>query len=90
LEKNNIDFEVDGYDIKIKGKVKKVRLAGFTGGPEWVEIIQGDKRIIWETHMDYSILYILPRGASQILGVIELPRDLPRLFYFDGYLHLHF
>ena len=58
LEKHNIGFEVDGYEIKIKGEVEDVHFAGFVGGPEWVEIVQGDKKIIWETHMDHSILYI--------------------------------
>jgi hypothetical protein len=90
LEKNNIDFEVDGYEIKIKGKVDDVKFAGFVGGPEWVEIVQGNKRIIWETYMDYSILYIRPLGVSKDLGEIKLPRDLPRVSYCNGYLCLFF
>jgi len=90
LEKNNVDFEVDGYDIKIKGKVEDVKFAGFAGGPEWIEIVQGDKKIIWETHMDYSILYIKPLGADERSGEIELPRDLPRVSYCNGHLCLFF
>jgi len=90
LEKNNVDFEVDGYEIKIKGKVEDVKFAGFAGGPEWIEIVQGDKRIIWETHMDHSILYIKPLGDSGRLGEIELPRDLPRVSYCNGHLCLFF
>ncbi len=90
LEKNNVDFEVDGYEIKIKGKVEDVKFAGFAGGPEWIEIVQGDKRIIWETHMDHSILYIKPLRASGRLGETELPRDLPRVSYCNGYLCLFF
>jgi hypothetical protein len=90
LEKNNIDFEVDGYDIKIKGKVEDVNFAGFAGGPEWIEIVQGDKKIIWETHMDYSKIYIKPLGADERSGEIELPRDLPRVFYCNGHLCLFF
>jgi len=90
LEKNNVDFEVDGYEIKIKGKVEDVQFAGFVGGPEWIEIVQGDKRIIWEAHMDYSILYIKHLGTAEDLGEIKLPRDIPRLFYSKGYLYLFF
>ena len=90
LERNNVDFEVDGYEIKIKGKVEDVKFAGFAGGPEWIEIVQGDKRIIWETHMDHSILYIKPLEAYERLGEIELPRDLPRVSYCNGHLCLFF
>jgi hypothetical protein len=90
LEKNNIDFEVDNYKIKIKGNLIEVRLAGFMGGPEWIEIRQGDKTIIWETHMDYSILYVKPLGSSKVLGGVELPRDIPRVYYIYPNLYIFF
>jgi len=77
LEKNNIDFKVEnGNKILIKGNVNFVSLAGYAGGYEEISIVQGDKKIAWDTFMDGSRLMVNNLETKTNLGVVELPRDI--------------
>ncbi len=64
LERNGIEFKVDGDVVMIKGDLGFAELSGYDVGPEIVTIVQGDKKITWESYKArnmrrrYGLLYV--------------------------------
>jgi hypothetical protein len=75
LERNNIDFKVEGDKIMIKGLAVYFEPAGYMGsGTESIEIIDGDKKILWETNMSRSRISVGTIGTPGYTDSVELPR----------------
>jgi len=76
LEKNNLDFKVEGNKIMIKGLAVYFEPAGYMGGVEQIEIIDGDKKILWETYKKASRIGVGTIGTPGHPDSVELPRDI--------------
>lgn len=76
LEKNNLDFKVEGNKVMIKGLAVHFEPAGYTGGVEQLEIIDGDKKIEWETYMGASEIKLGTIGIPGYPDSVKLPRDI--------------
>ncbi len=89
LERNGIEFKVDGDVVMIKGDVG---FAEFSGDDDWQEIItivQGDKKITWEFHKPKGMLEIGGLKTPGYDKYIVLPGDMP-VRYNKPYLLLIF
>jgi hypothetical protein len=74
LEKNNIDFKVEGDKIMIKGLAVYFNPGYMGGGAESIEIIDGDKKILWETTMSGNRISVGTIGTPGYTDSVELPR----------------
>jgi|GEM_PF-5689468 len=77
LERNNLDFKVEGDKIMIKGLAVNFEPAGYMGnGAESIEIIDGDRKILWETGMSGSRISVGTIGTPGYIDSVELPRTI--------------
>ncbi len=77
LERNNLDFKVEGDKIMIGGLAVNFEPAGYMGnGHEKIEIIDGDKKILWETNMSGSRISVGTVGTPGYTDSVELPRTV--------------
>jgi len=89
LESNGIEFKVDGDVVMIKGDLGFAEFSGYDVGPETVTIVQGDKKITWESYGAESKLEVGGLGTPGYDKYIALPRDMP-VRYNKPYLLLIF
>ena len=89
LESNGIEFKVDGDMVMIKGDLGFAELSGYDVGPEIVTMIQGDKKITWESYKAGSMLKVGGVGTPDYDKYIALPRDI-HVYYSKPYLHIVF
>ncbi len=89
LERNGIEFKVDGDVVMIKGDLGFAELSGYDVGPEIVTIVQGDKKITWESYKARSMLEVGGLNTPGNDKYIALPRDMP-VTYSKPYLLLIF
>jgi len=93
LKLNNINFKVENKDritaIMIKGVVGDAELAGYSGGVENITIIQGDKKIKWESIMAGNELAVGTLGKPGYIDSVKLPKDV-HVGYRSGYLEIIF
>lgn len=75
LEKNNIDFKVEGNKIMIKGLAVYFEPASYMNGVQKIEIIDGDKKILWETDMSENKISVGTIGTPGYTDSVELPRE---------------
>jgi len=76
LKRNNIKFKVDGNVVKIEGDVVIAELSGYEVGPENITIVQGDKKIKWDSYMEESVLQVGGLRSPGYSNYITLPRDI--------------
>ena len=93
LKMNNINFKVKNNDrtttIMIEGAVGLAEFAGYSGGVENITIIQGDKKIKWESIMEGNELAVGILGKPGYIDSVKLPRDV-HVGYQTGYLEITF
>ncbi len=89
LESNGIEFKVDGDVVMIKGDLGFAEFSGYDVGPEIAMMVQGDKKITWESYGAESRLTVGILGNPDYDKYIELPRDMP-VRYNKPYLLLIF
>ncbi len=77
LERNNLNFKVEGDKIMIGGLAVNFEPAGYMGsGTASIEIIDGDKKILWETNMSGSRISVGTIGTPGYTDSVELPRTI--------------
>jgi hypothetical protein len=74
LQKNNLDFKVEGNKIMIKGLAVYFKPMG--DGTEQIEIIDGDRKILWETYMSGSRISVGTIGTPGYTDSVRLPRNM--------------
>jgi len=89
LKRNKIEFKVDGDVVMIKGDAVFAELSGYDVGPEIITIVQGDKKITWESYGAKSMLEVGGLRTPGYDKYIELPRDIP-VGYNKPYLEIVF
>ena len=89
LESNGIEFKVDGDVVMIKGDLGFAEFSGYDVGPEIATMVQGDKKITWESYGAESRLEVGGVGTPGYDKYIILPRDMP-VRYNKPYLLLIF
>jgi len=89
LESNGIEFKVDGDVVMIKGDLGFAELSGYDVGPEIVTMVQGDKKITWESYGAGSMLKVGGVGTPDYDKYIKLPRYI-HVYYSKPYLHIVF
>jgi len=89
LESNGIEFKVDGDVVMIKGDLGFAEFSGYDVGPETVMMVQGDKKITWESYGAESRLEVGGLRTPGYDKYIILPRDMP-VRYNKPYLLLIF
>ncbi len=75
--------------VMIKGDLGFAELSGYDVGPEIVTIVQGDKKITWESYKARSMLEVGGLNTPGYDKYIALPRDMP-VTYSKPYLLLIF
>ena len=77
LERNKVEFKVDGDVVMIKGDVGFAELSGYDVWPETITIVQGDnKKITWDSYGAESMLKVGILGNPDDKYIV-LPRDIP-------------
>ncbi|MFP3214080.1 MAG: hypothetical protein RXR18_02570 [Nitrososphaeria archaeon] len=75
LTKYNVDFKDEGNKIKIKGLAVYFEPASYMNGVQKIEIIDGDKKILWETDMSENKISVGTIGTPGYTDSVELPRE---------------